>query len=117
MADNQVVKVFSLDITSGATLSSGLDLSQGFSEVSLQIPSFSSGSNIYIHAAGASDGTFARVMFPPINSATVATNDFTIVSGLAARIIPIPSNYQHIKVELSTGQTDVTSIFSVICKT
>ena len=116
MADNQVVKAFSVDVTSGATLSSALDLSQGWNECSLQIPSFSSGSDIYIHAAATESGTYARVTFPPINSATAATNDFEIASGLAARIIPIPTNYQFIKVELSTGQTDTTSTFNVICK-
>jgi hypothetical protein len=116
MADNQVVKAFSVDVTSGATLSSSIDLQQGWSEVSLEIPSFSSGSNIYIQAAATESGTYSRVMFPPINSATVATNDFTIVSGLANRIIPVPTNYQFIKVELSTHQTDTTSSFNVICK-
>ena len=116
MADNQVVRVFSIDVASGVTLSSAIDLAQGWDEVSLQIPSFSSGSDIYLHAATASDGTYTRVTFPPINSATAATNDFEIASGLSARIVPIPANYQHIKIELSTGQTDVTSTFNVICK-
>ena len=116
MANNEVVKVFSLDIPSATTLSSALDLSQGWSEVSLKIPQFASASNIYIHASESATGDYVRVMFPPINSATVATNDFTIVSGISARIIPIPSNYQHIKVELSTMQSDATSVFNVIYK-
>ena len=116
MADNQVVKVFPIDLSSGATLTSAINLAQGWSEVSLQIPSFSSGSDIYIHAATTEAGTYTRVMFPPVNSGTAETNDFEIASGLAARIIPIPSNYQFLKVELSTGQTDTTSSFNVICK-
>ncbi len=116
MADNQVVKVFSVDITSGATLSSAVNLSQGWDEVSLQIPSFASGDDIYLQAATTESGTYARVTFPPINSATAATNDFEIASGLGARIIPIPSNYQFIKVELNSGQTDTTSSFNIICK-
>ena len=116
MARNEVVKVFSADITSGATLSSAIDLSQGWDEVSLQIPSFASGDDIYIQAATEANGTFVRVTFPPINSATAATNDFEIASGLGARIVPIPSNYQHIKIELNSGQTDTTSSFNVICR-
>ena len=116
MADNQVVKVFSADITSGATLSSAINLFQGWGECSLEIPSFSSGSDIYLHAATTENGTYSRVTFPPVNSGTAEVNDFEIASGLANRIIPIPSNYQFIKVELSTGQTDTTSTFNVICK-
>jgi len=116
MADNQVVKAFTVDVTSGATLSGALDLKQGWSTINLKIPSFSSGSNIYIHAAETATDTFVRVMHPPINSATVAVNDFCIASGLSARCIPIPTGYQHLKIELSTGQTDVTSTFEVICK-
>lgn len=116
MADNQVVKVFSVDVTSGATLSSALDLLQGWGEVSLKIPSFSSASDIFLHGATTSNGTYVRIMHPPINSATAAVSDFKIASGISGRIIPIPSNYQHLKVELSTGQTDTTSTFEVICK-
>lgn len=116
MADKQVVKYFDIDVTSGATLSSALDLRQGWSDVSLKIPSFSSASDIFIHGAIASNGTYVRVMHPPINSATAAVSDFKIASGISGRIIPIPSTYQHIKIELSTGQTDVTSTFHVICK-
>lgn len=116
MADNQVVKVFTVDVTSGATLSSAIDLKQGWSSINLKIPSFSSGSDIYIHAAETADDTFVRVMHPPINSATVAVNDFRIASGLSSRCIPIPIGYQHLKVELSTGQTDTTSTFEIICK-
>jgi hypothetical protein len=117
MADNQVIKVFSVDVTSGATLSSAIDLSQGWSTINLKIPSFSSGSDIYIHAAESASDTFVRVMHPPINSATVAVSDFRIASGLSARVIPIPVGIQHMKIELSTGQTDTTSTFEVICKT
>jgi hypothetical protein len=116
MADKQVVKVFSVDVTSGATLSSAIDLNQGWSSINLKIPSFSSASDIYIHAAESASDTFVRVMHPPINSATVAVNDFRIASGLSARVIPLPVGYQHMKIELSTHQTDVTSTFEVICK-
>lgn len=116
MADNQVTRYFTLDVTSGATLSSALDLQQGWREVSLKIPSFSSGDDIYLHGAIASNGTYVRIMHPPVNTGTAEVNDFKIESGLAGRIIPIPSTYQHLKIELNSGQTDVTSVFHVICK-
>jgi hypothetical protein len=116
MADKQVVKVFTVDVTSGATLSSAIDLNQGWSTMNLKIPSFSSASDIFIHAAEGASDTFVRVMHPPINSATAAVSDFKIASGLSGRIIPIPVGYEHMKIELSTGQTDVTSTFEVICK-
>ena len=116
MADLHAVKVFDVDVTSGATLSSALDLRQGWRDISLKIPSFSSGSDIFVHAAITSTGTYVRVTHPPVNTGTAQVEDFKIESGLAGRIIPIPSNYQHIKVELSTGQTDTTSSFNVICR-
>jgi hypothetical protein len=116
MADNQVIKVFSVDVASGATLSSGIDLAQGWSDVSLKIPSFSSGSDIFIQAATTSDGDYLRVMHPVVNSSSAQVYDYKIASGLSARILPIPAGYQHLKVELSTAQTDVTSVFEIICK-
>lgn len=116
MADNQVVKYFSVDVTSGATLSSALDLKQGWGELALQIPSFSSGDDIYLQGAITSNGTYVRIMHPPVNTGTAEVNDFKIESGLAGRIIPIPATFQHLKVELNSGQTDVTSTFNVICK-
>ena len=110
------VTVFDLDVASGATLSGALDLRQGWRDVALKIPSFSSGSDIFIHGAITSTGTYVRVTHPPVNTGTAQVEDYKIESGLAGRIIPIPANYQHIKVELSTGQTDTTSTFHVICR-
>ncbi len=116
MADKQVVKYFAVDLASSTTLTSAIDLTQGWSEISLKVPSFSSGADIYVHGAVASNGTFVRLTHPPINSAAAQISDFQIASGISGRIVPIPSNYQHIKIELSTAQTDTTSTFHVICK-
>ena len=116
MADNQVNKVFSVSIASGITLTSAIDLTQGFSEISLHVPTFASGTDLFIQAAIASGATYSRVTFPSINSATATTNDYEIASGVGDRFVPIPTNYQHLKIELSTQQTDTTSTFNVICK-
>lgn len=114
MARNEVIKVFDVDVASSTTLSSAIDLRQGWEKVSLLIPSFSSASDIFVQGATTSNGTYVRVTNQPTAAGDVT--DFRITSGLSSRIIPIPSEYQHLKIELSTAQTDTTSVFNVICK-
>jgi len=116
MADNQVVKVLSVDITSGATLSAALDLVQGWSEAAVAIGTFASATDVYFHAATTSDGTYRRVAHPIVNTGTAELNDWKIESGIAARVVPLPIGYQFVKFELSTGQTDTTTTLDVICK-
>ena len=115
MADNQVVKVFPATMASGGTLTGAIDLRQGWREVSLQIPSFPSAADIYLHASTEAAGTYTRITFPPVNSGTAEINDFEIASGLGARMIPIPANYQHLKIEVSTALAD-GAFFSIVCK-
>ncbi len=116
MARNEVIKVFSVDLTSGATLSGALDLRQGWEQIAIQVNTFASATDMFIHGATASNATYLRVMHPAVNTGTAQVEDYKIESGIAARMIPLPTGFQHIKVELSTGQTDTTTTFNVICK-
>lgn len=105
---------FSVSITSGVTLSSMVDLGQAFKNVYLQVPTMASG-DLYIKASPSSDGTFSRVCEVKYNTSTVH-QDFKIGSATSLRIVPIPTGgCRFVKVESSSGCTDVTTTFNFIC--
>lgn len=110
-----VVKVYVATMTSGATLSSAIDLSpRAWSKIYLQVPTMASGS-LFLQASPSATGTFSRVMQEKPNTSTVTINTFTIDSAATQRLHPLPGGLQFIKIENSSGATDVVTTFNIIC--
>lgn len=106
MASNYT-KVYPVTMTSLATLSSQLDLSKPYEKMYLAVPTMASGS-LFIQVAATTGGTYRRLQ-------TTAGTDFSINSAATQRVIAIPSGYRFMKIENSSGATDVHTTFNVIC--
>lgn len=106
MASNYT-KVYSVTMTSGQTLSSELNLSKPYEKMLLAVPTMASGS-LFIQVAISSGGTYRRLQ------ATAGT-DFSINSAATQRVIDLPVGYQFMKIENSSGATDVHTAFKIIC--
>ena len=102
--------VFSVDLNSGVTTSSGyIDLGHSWRVAYLEIPTMASGGPTYIK--GSSDGsTFRRVQEASSNT------DWAVASNTSQRIVPVPiGGIRYLKVESTSGATDVITTFKVIC--
>lgn len=109
------IKVFSVTMTSGATLTSELNLAQWWGTIFLSVPSMTSNSQIHIQGASDSAGTYRRVAHPVVNSSTIAApNDFTISSAATNRMILVPTGFQYLKIE-TTATVDSGQTFKLIC--
>jgi len=101
--------VFSVNVASGITLSSGLDLGISWRRIYLEVPTMASGS-LYVQAASKLDSTYRRVVH---NS---SMTDFSINSALSQKVVPVPADgLRFVKVESSSGCTDVITTYKFIC--
>lgn len=107
--------VYTLTQTSGLTRPAGyFDLQRSFRAVYLEVPSFASGADVFMQ--GSTDAnTFRRIMHPPLNSATVANNTFTIASAASNRFHPVPDGFRYLKPEISTALTDTVITWKLLC--
>lgn len=113
MEDRRGTYTKTITMASGGTLTGSLDLEEGMENPFIVTPSFASAADIYLH--GSHDGaTFSRLTHTPINSATVAVIDYQIKSGTSARMHPMPEGVRYIKVEVSTGVTQIAHSFTVV---
>jgi hypothetical protein len=101
-------------MASFSTSTGEIDLGHSWSQVFLEIPTMTSNTQLHIKAAASSGGTYRRVRQPPLNSSTVGTNDFAIVSSATDCLVPIPSGLRYIKVE-ATATVSFTASFNIIC--
>ena len=101
-------------MASAGTLTSQLNLGgRAWQTVYLKVPTMASNSAVRIH--GSSDNsTFQIIKHPPINSATVATNDYTIASTATNTWVPIPNAFRYLKIE-TTATVDNGAEFVVLC--
>lgn len=105
------VKVFAVTMTSGATFSNSADLGTSFNRMYLQIPTMASGS---LHVNGSVDNSnFFRIMRDQGNTTTVHST-FVIDSSVTQRIVPIPGGIRYMRVESTSGCTDVVSTLYII---
>lgn len=105
--------VYEVNCASNVTLTSALDLGRAWQNVYLEVPTMTSGCDIYLKAAATSDGTFRRV-YTKVNSATVA-NPWYVLSSITQCLVDVPAGFQHIKVELTTAMTATSVNFKVHC--
>lgn len=105
--------VFTLNCASAATLTAALDLGSAWQNVYLEVPTMTSGCDIYLHASDSATGTFRRV-YTKVNSATVA-NPWYVLSSVTQCFVDMPAGFRHIKVELTTAMTATSVNFKVHC--
>lgn len=112
MSVSRFYTVFTATMTSAGTSTSEIDLGGAWTQVYLEIPTLTSNSAHLIQAARATGGTFRRIRHPPINSATIATNEYVIASAATNTWVPIPGGHRFIKVE-TTATVDDGAIYRV----
>lgn len=102
--------VYAVTMTSGQTLSSALYLSKPYKNIALYVPTMASGS-LYIKASF-DNSTYVRVTKGQPNEST----DFVVNSAATQRIVPLPPlPFSYLKIENTSGATDVVTTFRVIC--
>lgn len=110
-----VYKVYVATMTSGATLTSEVDMGRSFELVYLSVPSMTSNSQLHIKFAAETGGTYRRAKHPVLNTTSAqAPQDFTIVSSATNCMVPIPGGFRFVKVE-STATCDSGESFKILC--
>lgn len=106
--------VFPATVTTGSTVSSEINVGEGWQAMYLVVPSLTSNSQVHIQGADVTGGTFRRIVQKDAASA-LATVDFAIGSATTNRIIPIPvTGLRFLKVE-TTAIMSSAALFQIIC--
>lgn len=106
---------FSVTLSSGVTLSDQIDLGRGWDNVSLEVPTMTSGTDIYIQAASEDSGTFRRCHHGLTNSLD-NPGAINIDSSVTQCFVPLDAvRLRYLKVELSTAMTATAATFKVVC--
>jgi hypothetical protein len=107
------VKVFTVGYSAAASFSSAFTFPDGISKAYLEVPTFSSGTDIYL--AGSTDGsTYRRIMQEVPQTSSVQVNTFTIASSASGRLVPVPVAAPYLKVEPTTAPSTAVN-FKIIC--
>lgn len=108
---------FEITIASGATLSTSVDLGQGWNHISLEIPTMASGTDIYFQAANENDGSgvFRRFHHRITNSNDIPVA-MSVDSSITNCFVPLEFvRYRYLKIELSTAMTATSATFHLVC--
>jgi len=108
------ISVFTASMATDATITSAIDLGRAWKNVYLVVPSATSGTDVYLQAAATPTDTFRRI-YLPVNSATAQANVFIIKSAISNVNVLVPSGFQHLKIEQSTGTSGAPSTYKLIC--
>ena len=105
--------IFTTQLASLVCMGSSIFVGGNFNQVYLQVPTMASG-DLYIQ--GSADGTtFSRICKEQGNTTTVHSQ-FLIGSAVTQKIVPIPAaGIPYLKVESSSGCTDVVTTYKFIC--
>lgn len=106
--------VYTVNLASNTTLTAALNLGRAWQNVYLEIPTMTSGCDIYLQAAASATGTFRRV-YMKVNSSSVQANAWGIASSVTQCLVDVPAGFQHIKVEITTAMTATSVNFNVHC--
>jgi len=105
--------IFSVTIASGVTLSSAITIPICGNHWQIEIPTMTSGTDIYIK--GSSDGTTFRRIYHRPTLATSAVTALLIGSAATNCMVDLDIlNYPYVKIELSTAMTATSAAFKVI---
>jgi hypothetical protein len=105
-------RYFAVTMTSGALSSTVADLGGAYQKLYLAVPTMASGS-LYLRAS-ADNSTYFRVMHDVVNSSAAQIHTFTIDSACTQRLVPIPFVSRYMKVESTSGATDVVTTFQIV---
>lgn len=108
--------VFSDSIASGASTSAGVDLARGWKSVHAQIGTMSTSAQINVQCSADGGATFYSVYASPANTATVATNLFSIASsvGIGGGMVQLPPGLHHIRL-MTTGVVSGGVGIKIVC--
>jgi len=105
--------VFPATMASAGTLTGQVDLQHSWANVYLEIPAMTNSVH-FIKAATDSGGTYRRIKHPAINSSTLTTNDYAIVSTATNCLVPVPNGFRFVKVESEIAIAD-GAVYKFIC--
>lgn len=108
------VQAFPMVMVSGASLTPAADVGKAFESVYLEIPTMTSNTALFLQASG-DNVTYRRVQLPLINTSTVGSNDFQILSSVTNRMVQIPAGFRFWKIE-TTATVDNGCTFKIICR-
>lgn len=109
------IRVFTQRIASGATVSTGVHIGEGWTNYHLVIHTMTSATDIYIQCS--TDGeTYHRHVsgFPRINSIS-ASDVFIIKSGVSSVVVDIPGGSPYMRIEHSTAMTAAATSYKIVC--
>jgi hypothetical protein len=107
------IVVYTKSIASNITNTGGIDLSRAWRNVYLEIPTMTSGTDLYLQASS-NNSTFRRV-FQRVNTATAQAAVVSIRSSVTNCLVDIPGGNRYVAIELSTAMTASTATFKLIC--
>lgn len=117
MSDYGTTRYFTQTMASLGTLTPVYDLGpETWRRCYLQTPLIASNTTAYIHGAAESGLTFTRVQYVTINTLVAQAYDWQVLIS-SGRCIEIPAGLRYMKIELTSGQTQVAYSFTVICST
>lgn len=106
---------FSTTIDSGVTLSDAIDLGRGWENLTVEIPTMTSGTDIFFQGSSELNGTYRRCHHGLTNSLDnpAAIN---IDSSVTQCFVPLDAiHLRYLKVELGTAMTATAATFKVVC--
>jgi hypothetical protein len=78
-----VISVFSAQIASGASTSTGINLARGWPNIAVQVSTMSTATVVNLYNSTDSGSTYYQVMTPVVNTTTVGVNALSIATGVA----------------------------------
>jgi len=109
------ITVYSQTMPSGATsLTSYFDLGRSFDKVYLEVPTFASGTDVYIQ--GSRDGTtFRRIYREQVSTSIVVADVWKVGSAASQAFHRVPAGFRYYRPEVSTALTDTVTPWKMVC--
>lgn len=104
--------VFSVTMTSAATLTGQVDLGRTWAKV--YIDPTNAKSEVRFQASPTSGGTFRQVYLPQPGTSTVQVNIWKVASGISGGMIEAPAGLRYMKIETIDAVADGVT-FKLIC--
>lgn len=111
-----VQRVYDATVSSFATASSEVDLGRSFQVIAVEVPAMTSNTAAHIQVSDTSGGTFRRIAFAPVATATSAAYDLCISSAATNRIVVIPNPIpgRFVKIE-TTAVVSFSAAYKIVC--
>lgn len=111
MASNYV-KVYSVSMTSLATLSPAVDLSKSYEKVAIEVRNTMVSGSLFVHVSS-DNSNYSKLC----GMGTDPVTHFVVNSASSGlRHIPLPNTgFRYMKIENTSGVSDTVCVFKVIC--